>query len=263
MMPQGEKGEGTMEVVGIKVAYIVVIFLAGVLGGLAPLRKKSLSGHGAGVGFQRGEAFAGGVFLGAGLLHLLPDAESNITTLMPNQDFPLAPLFAGIGILAILLFDHASSKGSAHKDRTPILLMIMLSVHSIIAGAALGIEGGMASSIALFVAIMAHKSSAGFALGVALAKSDTALSESKRQIYVFSLMTPIGVVLGSVMAEAFTGRSGVLFEALFDSVAAAPFLYMSLGSILPNAMQRDYGLTIQWIVAILGFTTMALIAIVA
>lgn len=252
-----------MEILGIKVAYIVVIFLAGVLGGLAPLRKKGLLEHEGDTSFQRGETFAGGVFLGAGLLHLLPDAESNFAELLPNMDFPFAALFVGFGILAILVFDRGSRKDGTQKDRTPVLLMTMLSVHSIIAGAALGIEGGLATSIALFLAIMAHKSSAGFALGVALAKSDTELSDSKRQIYMFSLMTPIGVILGSVMADIFTGHSAIVFEALFDSVAAATFLYMSLGNILAKALQREYDLTFQWVISILGFGTMALIAIVA
>eukprot|EP01029_Cantina_marsupialis_P028049 TRINITY_DN774397_c0_g1_i1.p1 TRINITY_DN774397_c0_g1~~TRINITY_DN774397_c0_g1_i1.p1 ORF type:complete len:295 (+),score=59.85 TRINITY_DN774397_c0_g1_i1:157-1041(+) len=64
-----------------------------------------------------------GVFLGAGLLHMLPDAsehieDSNISTKIgPCDDYPLAQLLATLGFFLIWFIDNAASH--AHDKHTP------------------------------------------------------------------------------------------------------------------------------------------------
>lgn len=51
-----------------------------------------------------GEAFAAGVFLGAGLIHMLGDADSTFNA--QGIDFPYAPLLCGAVLLLLLWVEH-------------------------------------------------------------------------------------------------------------------------------------------------------------
>ena len=61
-----------MEILWFKILSLLIIFATGLLAGIAPTRM-SVSRQGKRQ-LTWGNAFSGGVFLGAGLLHMLPDA---------------------------------------------------------------------------------------------------------------------------------------------------------------------------------------------
>ncbi len=253
-----------MHILWLKLFYVVAIFVAGVIGGRAPGRGTTTEGS----TMALGSAFSGGVFLGAGLLHLLPDSASNFSKFADDIDFPLAPLVTGIGFLLILLFDQVSKSGevttSTSSDQAaghPFLLFFILSIHSIIAGAALGLEGASTASTAIFIAIIAHKGSAGFALGVALVKGRVEAARRQQTILMFAAMTPLGVVLGTFLATAFTGTTDIIFEAYFDALAAGTFLYITTFDILPKAMEESISPWLQWFMVAAGFGLMVLVAV--
>ena len=79
-----------MEMLWFKILSVLIIFAAGLLAGIMPTRVK-LSERGKRK-LTLGNAFSGGVFLGAGLLHLLPDAQENFEALAGDVDFPFAAL---------------------------------------------------------------------------------------------------------------------------------------------------------------------------
>jgi len=254
-----------MDNLWIQLFYVLAIFAVGVIGGRIPGRSNRAEGGGATMAL--GEAFSGGVFLGAGLLHLLPDSADNFSKFVGDIDFPFASLVAGLGLLLILLFDHAASSKAADgetettPDQAPILLFLVLSIHSVIAGAALGLEGAGVASMAIFIAILAHKGSAGFALGIALVNGGVPEARRNRTVLLFAIMTPLGVGLGTFLASAFTGETDIIFEAFFDALAAGTFLYITAFDILPKAMKSGSSPWIQWVMASIGFGMMALIAI--
>ena len=255
-----------MHVLWIKLFYVAAIFAAGLLGGRAASASAGITGRAKSMAI--GEAFSGGIFLGAGLLHLLPDSIENFSKFAGDVDFPLGALVMGVGFLLILLFDHAAKghvdrdvPSSANPPGHPFLLFMVLSIHSIIAGASLGLEGAGAASIAIFLAIMAHKSSAGFALGVSLVNSGVDEVRRRRTIWMFAVMTPLGVGLGTFLASAFSGTTDIIFEAWFDALAAGTFVYITTFDILPKAMKADKNHWLQWSMATVGFGLMAMIAI--
>jgi len=87
-----------MTVLEFKIIAVVVIFLVGISSGLFPLRFAVSKGDQ--LLFSIGNSLAGGIFLGAGLLHLLPDG---IEFLSGVSDYPLAMLIAASS-LSVLLF---------------------------------------------------------------------------------------------------------------------------------------------------------------
>jgi zinc transporter 1/2/3 len=201
--------------------------------------------------------------LGAGLLHLLPDSADKFSQLAWDIDFPFAFVVAGIGLLLVLLFDQLGKSRTQTNEAGghPTLLFLVLSIHSIIAGAALGLEGTGVASAAIFVAIMAHKGSAGFALGIALAKDGAGPAHHNRTILMFAALTPLGVALGTFISSAFTGTADLVLEAVFDGLAAGTFLYIACFDILPGALKSGDRTGLKWGAVIAGFILMALIAV--
>jgi len=216
----------------------------------------------------RGNAFSGGIFLGAGLLHMLPDARENFSAYYPKAEFPLFTLICGIGFLLILLVEKTILRGredvgemSGNRAFYPFMLCLILSIHSIIAGTSLGLEASLLSSIAILIAIVAHKESAAFSLGISLTNSAFPAPRHIAVIVFFSVMTPIGVLLGTVFAATLSDRTTTLLEALFDGLAAGTFLYVAVADIMKEVFEQPLDRWAKTLFIIVGFFLMALIAV--
>lgn len=241
-----------------KIGYILVIFAVGVTGGFTALRMAGGAGSGS-VRLSLGNAFAAGVFLGAGLLHMLPDSNDLLSQTYPHTDYPFAALLAGAAAIGVLLTDQIGKAIGKSDGSRSLILFIVLSIHSLIAGTSLGLEGGVLASLTIFFAIIAHKGAAGFALGTALSGDDA--TRARRTIVLFSITTPIGVGLGTLLSVMLQGRDAMLAEGLFDGLAAGTFLYIALVDIVGDAFgARQYSVP-KFILLGAGFALMAAIAI--
>ena len=247
-----------------KIAAILLIILAGIVGGLIPTRKSFSQG-----GTKKltlGNAFAGGVFLGAGFLHMLPDGIDNFTAMNTGIDYPLALLVAALGFMLILFIDKFFSEDKAQKamadsNRFPAVLFTILAIHSIIAGMSLGLESDLLSGIVVLVAIVSHKGSASFALGVNMVNADLGKALIRKTVLIFSMMTPIGVVLGSIISFSENNESSIVFEAIFDSIAAGTFLYIATLEIIDELFEKSEFKVSKFALIFIGFALMATLAI--
>jgi len=255
-----------MDVIWFKILSVILIITAGVLGGFIPLGKKLTVG---GNGLSFGNAFAGGVFLGAGFMHMLPDANSNFQLLKLNIDFPFAEMIAGLGFILILSLERViANKESTEileKEKTgfPFILFLVLAIHSIIAGMSLGLESTIISGLVIFIAIIAHKGSASFALGVNLVNSKINKSLIIKTIIFFSIMTPLGIIIGTVLNNIESSRISIWFEAIFDSLAAGTFIYIAILEIIDDVFENGKFRYQKFGFLTFGFLLMAFIAIYA
>ncbi len=210
---------------------IVLIFITAAVSGIYPFKAKAKNK----MKFTFGEAVACGVFLGAGLLHMLSDSASDFTA--ADIDYPIAFLLAGLAYLSLLLLEKKSSqvinKATSSELKFAALSTVVLSVHSLIAGAALGLSQSWSFIILLF-AILAHKWAASFSLSVQINKTSASLATRLSLFFVFVIMTPLGIVIGS-LTEHFL-RDYPLIEPSFNAVAAGTFIY--LGTI--HGLQRSF-----------------------
>ena len=259
-----------MELIHYKLFYVAAIMLTGLLGGLIPgrtnldVRSERF--------FSLSNALGGGVFLAAGLIHLFPDATANFTNLLgPELNYPLAAPICVAGFLLVLFLEkvlfggheeHLASKARGSTSAVyPYLLTLVLSVHSIIAGIALGVESQLATSAALFFAIIAHKGMAAFALGVSLYRGRIPRSRLITIIVLFSLMTPVGIISGAVLDTVLTGRDGQWFEGIFDALAAGTFLYVAVIDIIEGEFATVKDKWLKFSLVFLGVTVMAVVAL--
>ncbi len=255
-----------MEVMWFKILSLLLIFAAGLFAGVAPTRicltdrgKRQLI---------LGNAFAGGIFLGAGLLHMLPDAFDNFKAFAGSTDFPFPALICGAGFLSILLLEKTILGGKEEaatitegRSAYPFILCFILSIHSIIAGTSLGLEAALSSAAAIFIAIIAHKGAASFALGVSLKENHFPTSRHILIICFFSAMTPLGVVFGTIFSKLLSTNASAGFEAIFDALAAGTFLYVAVVDIIEEVFQEQHDRWNKTLLILCGFALMAVVAI--
>ncbi len=209
----------------------------------------------------RGEALAAGVFLGAGLIHMLGDSAGDFAT--AGVDYPWAFLLCGSVVLALLLLEHLGEAATGKSDGNASLALLataMLSIHSFLAGAALGTSGQGTVAIVIFIAIIAHKWAASFALTVSLARSPLTRPARFVAFVVFVLFLPLGVVSGAIAAQ--WDAAYPLVAPTLKALAAGTFLYLGTLHGLANGMlvKRCCDLR-EFSAVVFGFALMAVVAI--
>lgn len=208
----------------LKILFGFSIFFIILLGGWLPFKKRLKDD--AHVDLPIGETLATGVFLGAALLHMMPEANSQFNAL--GYHYPFASIISGLVFLIFLWFEHLGKELYHHQsDKHPafaILAWAMLSIHSIMLGAALGLAQYNSMIIMLFLAIITHKWAESFAIAVQLNKSSLTTSQSLFFFMLFSLMTPIGIYLGWYFGYQASTHS--IFDPILIAASAGTFLYL-------------------------------------
>ncbi|MCH8202810.1 MAG: ZIP family metal transporter [Proteobacteria bacterium] len=247
----------------LKLFAAVLVLMAGIGGGLLATRITKRKGQEKIAGLAN--TFAGGVFLGAAFLHMLPDAIENFNTFMADSDYPVFALVAALGFLIVMLLDKvlAPAYGGADSPKViyPYVLMATLSVHSLITGMALGLETHLVSAGAILFAVLAHKSTAAMALSISFAKGGAPAARSRNLLGIFYTTTPLGILVGTWLATAIQGPGEVHFEAIFDALAAGTFFYIAVMDILAEEFKGKHNHLQNFAMVTLGFSVMAVVAI--
>ncbi len=207
----------------LKFIFAFISFFFILLAGWYPFKKRINNEH---HDFPIGETLATGVFLGAALLHMLPEANSLFSH--RGYSYPFAYIISGIVFLLFLWFEHLGKELYHHHDnRHPafaLLAWCMLSVHSLMLGAALGLTHNNPMIIMIFLAIITHKWAESFAIAVQLNKSSLNRKQSLIFFFLFSLMTPFGIFIGWYFGHGVETNS--LFDPILLAASAGTFLYL-------------------------------------
>uniref|UniRef100_A0A7S4F992 Zinc/iron permease n=1 Tax=Chrysotila carterae TaxID=13221 RepID=A0A7S4F992_CHRCT len=114
------------------------------------------------------------------------------------------------------------------KSVLPLLLALLFSAHSLIAGLALGIKAKLDSSaVAILVAILGHKLVEAVSLASSFVKEDVVVKTALPVLLVYTLMTPAGIVLGAFLSNIFTGKHVILVESAVGGFAAGSFIFLA------------------------------------
>ncbi len=243
----------------LKILFGLIIYGVILLAGWYPFKKRIKDDtH---LDFPVGETLATGVFLGAALLHMLPEASHLFTRL--GYDYPFAFIITGIVFLVFLWFEHLGKELYHHHDAShpafAILAWAMLSVHSVMLGAALGLAHYNSMIIMLFFAIITHKWAESFAIAVQLNKSTMSTNKSMIFFFIFSLMTPLGIYLGWYFGHAIETQS--VFDPILLAASAGTFLYLGTLHGLERCVMVERCCNLRdFSFVIIGFLLMASVA---
>ncbi|TRY83705.1 hypothetical protein DNTS_018511 [Danionella cerebrum] len=238
--------------------------------------------------------FAGGVFLSACLLDIIPDYLSDIHEELVKRDldFIMACGFFTVLILEKLVLScregHGSDEtapllapaGNGHAHGHPILtdvegsghhihvdlhahssfrsfmLFLSLSLHSVFEGLAIGLQTTDAKVLEICIAILVHKSIIVFSLSVKLVQSAVKPAWVLLYITVFAVMSPLGIAIGIIIIEAEL-ESGAFIQAVLEGMAAGTFVYITFMEILPHELNSAERPLLKVLFLLFGFSVMA------
>ena len=217
-----------MDILLYKLAFFLTILLL-TLGAGFPLlwpnmRSKTLTYY------HQSDAFARGIFLGAGLVHLLPEAIEQLEKIYAHDSHFIVSSICAFTFAILMWFEKGLFRFVPHAENTslvPIFVVLTLSFHSIIEGYALGIEKTITGTTIIFLAIIAHKGSAAMALSLKLCVTTLAKKLCILLFLFFALMTPFGIIAGIVTTMYINSYINFIVEALADAIAAGTFLYIA------------------------------------
>lgn len=170
---------------------------------------------------------------------------------------------------AIVKFQH-NNKNLNHSDHhnvvigktVPILMVIVLSIHSIMEGLSLGsVANDSSSSLSTFIAIVVHKGFAAYAMGSLCREADVSVKGALPGFLTFSLMSPIGGIIGAIVSETITeGKFQTWFTVIFQGIACGTFLYVGLLEVISHELHSEQGNPFyKLLLIILGAILMAIL----
>lgn len=257
-----------METTVLKAIAIVGSLLASLMGGYLPIwYQQQQRGQ---VWLTRGYFFAKGIFLGAAILHLLPAANEEFAKVFPDLHYPVMGLVALLTIFLLQAIEHLSATMLGRFNQlsnhiTIYILIFTLSIHSIIEGAALGIGVGFAEMTVILTAVLAHKGADAFALVINMQRRGYPYKKVYPLMLVFACMTPLGIVLGSVLHSFTADMNGSALLATIDAVTAGTFISIANTPVEQEEMtslaEKKSILPIEMLSIGIGISIMAIVAI--
>lgn len=211
---------------------------------------------------QSTQALACGIFLGAGLLHML--GESNHAFYELHIDYPFAELITGIVFLSFLWLEHLGQEVFHSEGRRgasfALIATVMLATHSFFEGAAIGLSHELPIMVTIFVAILAHKSLASFSLAVQLEKSSLNYPAKIICFIAFCLMAPLGILTGHYSVS--NHEQIQLIIPVLNAAAGGTFLYLgTLHGLDYAVMVKRCCHLREFAFLVLGFMLMAIVAV--
>ncbi len=159
---------------------------------------------------------------------------------------PTGPwLWVLVGVLGVFLVEALMIPGSTHghghghddAQRHAAVgwaALVGLSVHSLTAGVALAaVQGEAQIAGVMLLAILAHKGFESFSLASVFAMTDISRTRLIALLVAFSLVTPLGLLMGGALTDLLGGGISIL-----TSLAAGTFLYVCLCELLPEVFHR-------------------------
>ena len=213
--------------------------------------------------FHFAETLASGVFLGAAVFHMLPDAEQGFRMNQSLSSYPWANLTCAFSLLMLLGIEQLLSKNRHNNVAAPYIPITVLSLHSLLEGAALGINLNTGEALMIFIAIIAHKALDSFALCTGMHGSRLTKRQRKIILLIFSLMTPLGIIIASSVTLLLHSHTEQLFQPTFNALGAGAFLYVATTHRINHYIHGNHELhSMHYLLAIsLGLSAMALLAV--
>lgn len=243
----------------LKLFFALSISFTILAAGWYPFKKRLRDGEH--VEFPLGETLATGVFLGAALLHMLPESNDLFKAL--NFNYPFAYLITGIVFLLFLWFEHVAKELYHHRESThpafAILAWIMLSIHSLVVGTALGFSNDYPIMIMLYLAIITHKWAESFAIAIQLNKTSLKPINGVILFLIFMFMTPLGIYLGWYFGQDAETKS--ILAPILIAASAGTFLYLGTLHGLERCVMVERCCNLRdFSFVIIGFCLMASVA---
>ncbi|CAD6196254.1 unnamed protein product [Caenorhabditis auriculariae] len=155
----------------------------------------------------------------------------------------------------------SEEKGNLLKSLT---FAIAMSFHSLLEGFALGIQDTKTGILALFFSLLLHKSIEAFSVGLQISRANSSKYKTViATILIYSLMTPIGSILGTVLQSATAPsyeKDGAML--VLECLAAGTFIYVTFIEVLAHEKDNDFNNFKQLLSIAIGFLLITLLQLI-
>ena len=132
------------------------------------------------------------------------------------------------------------------------MLVVAISFHAIFEGIAFGLLNEIETAWQLGIGIMLHEVTAAIALGTSLSKTGFTLKQMLVILSLFTLLTPIGIIVGMVINNA----TNAIVDVIFMAISIGTFLYVACGEVIVNEFSNGKNLWAKLIaMALAGVVT--------
>ncbi|XP_056019742.1 zinc transporter ZIP3-like [Ostrea edulis] len=136
-----------------------------------------------------------------------------------------------------------------------LVLLLAFSFHMIFEGLALGLERTDAGVWSLLGILALHKCVVAFSVGLQLSESLQTLKSVLLSLLAFSVVAPVGVVIGFLVTEYGDGGLAQKIAAgVLQSLATGTFFYVTFFEILQKELTQGYNLY-NVLYTVVGFST--------
>lgn len=187
------------------------------------------------------DAITAGIFIGAALFHMLPDATTQIYHLTSNY-FLWPTAICVFTMLSMHLWSRLLKTQNQYVISTSlsgILIVIMLGVHSLFEGVTLGFATALNVFFVVFMAIIFHKGAASFALTSHLLRHQYSRSRCHSIMLIFSLLSPLGILIGASSMYVLPSHIDSWLAGIFLSIAAGTFVYIAFYEYIKPSLHNS------------------------
>jgi len=143
---------------------------------------------------------------------------------------------------------------SISKMLEPIMIIIAMGIHASFAGLALGAISDKSGFFGFLFAILFHKWAESLTVGISMAKAGFTGLKAYLLVFIFSLATPFGAVIGLIFSGTNSKLKGVLL-----AISAGTFLYIACVEIISEEYQGKGNKFWKFLMTSLGIGLMILI----
>jgi len=173
-----------------------------------------------------------------------------------NREAANGSVAAAVDVSSTTPLSHGHSISAVAQEELSIrsiVLLLVLSLHSLFEGAAVGLQNTVMQLIGLSVGVTIHGCLVAFALGMSLASHQSSVrSTVVRFGLIYSIMVPSGIGIGMAIGTV-RGFVGRLISGLLQALTAGTFIYVIFAEIFPHEIEHNHNRLLKVLVMFLGF----------
>lgn len=148
---------------------------------------------------------------------------------------------------------HLHVDFNSHSIIRSFILVLSLSLHSVFEGLAVGLQEVNSRVLEISVALLIHKCIISFSLTLKLVQSHLRPGLVLCCIFIFALMSPLGIAVGIALTEA-PGAIHQLTRSVLEGLASGTFIYITFLEILPHELNFPEQRILKVMLLIIGFS---------
>lgn len=152
-----------------------------------------------------------------------------------------------------------------------VLLLVVMSIHVILEGLALGSASDVSAITSLFISIVFHRGFGAFALGSSFVTSgywDNSRPGGRRMFYIMTFvyiaMDIVGIAIGWGIGQTFDEES--YGEAVINAMLGGSFLFVSAAELIPGQLEKTrvhkFPVVPVMLSMVVGFAAMSALGVV-